>query len=158
LRRRDRFVIRDTSSYTNVITNDPLFKITYGDPMLQYYLQLAVEDVASKAASTMKVTLRVRHGTLSLVNVPTSVHFIYGSGLMDDRIEFSGSLQDVNYALSGLHYRPDFNWNRLSGGYEAAKRGIPSVEVISIEVENVYGLLSTSQLEVDVSPVNDPQK
>ena len=155
--RRERFVVRDASTYKNVITNDPLFSVTYGNPALQYYLQLEVQEESDRITSSiMNVTLRAHHGTLSLANVPFSIQFLYGSGLMDDRIELSGSLQDINYALSGLHYRPDFNWNRLTGGDQGAKRGIPAVEVISIEVRNARGMQSKDHMEVNIIPVNDP--
>jgi hypothetical protein len=71
--------------------------------------QLRLLDVDA-AASDVKVTLSVEHGTLSLANT-TGLTFTTGDGSADAMLVFTGSIADINTALNGLQYQPNQNYN-----------------------------------------------
>ena len=143
----DRHSVRDTYAYVNTLSNDPLFKITHGHPAVFDSTSGFVEvdssliagnsPMATSAAnraglsweqqqqrsenSTMRVTLRCHHGTMTMDRVGESLVFIHGAGFADDHFVFEGPLLAVNNALRGLLYTPDINWNSEKHAMDAAR-------------------------------------
>ena len=60
--------------------------------------------------NTIKITLNAAHGAVSL-NGTTNLAFSQGDGTADATMTFTGTLVDVNTALSSLAYTPNLNYN-----------------------------------------------
>ena len=74
------------------------------------------------------------HGTLTLLRVSEDLSFSKGSGFQDISVIFSGKIGSVNYALHGLQYLSDLNWNSYHGRKMAAGSGVEMVEKITMVV------------------------
>ena len=64
---------------------------------------------ADVAGDTLRVTLGVAAGVLTLGSIPAGLSFSTGDGTQDATMTFSGTLADINTALSGLTYRGNLN-------------------------------------------------
>lgn len=74
-------------------------------------LGVGVSDVdLAEGADTMKVTLRIEHGTLSLGQT-TGLTFDVGDGTDDATVTFSGSKAAIDAAFAELTYNPTANFN-----------------------------------------------
>jgi VCBS repeat-containing protein len=67
-------------------------------------------SVADVDATTVEVTLAVINGKLTLSGI-SGLTFIYGDGVADATMTFTGTKDDVNAALDGLIYRGNLNYN-----------------------------------------------
>ena len=70
---------------------------------------ISVFDVDAGEGS-IAVSLTVEHGVLTLPQT-TGLQFTSGDGASDPQLVFSGTLSNVNGALSGLVYTPTFNYH-----------------------------------------------
>ena len=71
--------------------------------------QISVSD-ADVAAGNLEITLSVTNGTLTLAGI-TGLSFITGDGTADSSLVFTGSLTDINNALSILTFNPNTHYN-----------------------------------------------
>jgi uncharacterized delta-60 repeat protein len=70
---------------------------------------IAGVSVADTEAATLQVTLSAQHGYITLAGA-SGLTFTAGDRASDATLTFSGSQLDVNAALAGLAYRPDYNY------------------------------------------------
>ncbi len=67
----------------------------------------------SENTTRVNVSLVVKYGYVTLpLRVPTAV-LLKGTGYQDTFLVLSGSIQDVNLALSRIVYRSQLNWNSV---------------------------------------------
>lgn len=95
--------------------------------------------LADEDDDTLTVTLSAE-GTLSLGQL-TGLTFVSGDGISDNTMTFSGSVADINAALSGLLYNPAANDDDGDG--------------ISISVDDGTGNVVEDTLGVTITPIND---
>ena len=67
---------------------------------------LAVSDVDASSSSIEKVTLSVADGTISLASI-AGLTFSTGTGTNDTTETFTGTLSDINNAISKVTYKPN---------------------------------------------------
>ena len=126
----------------------------------------------------VNVSIVVDHGVVSLPLLNENVTLLYGSGFKDKAVVITGSIADVNIALSKTIYRPNLNWNSQhdNQGYDVitvqsddAGLVLPVVNVPHADFERslqstivptsgIQGYLPSPcimRLTVDVIPVND---
>jgi hypothetical protein len=73
---------------------------------------ISISDVDA-GTSPVKVTLAVSHGKLTLSGT-SGLTFVTGDGTDDANMTFTGTIADINSALSGLTFDPDANYNGLA--------------------------------------------
>jgi plastocyanin len=101
----------------------------------------AVFSVADADADGQTVTLDVAGGTLSINT--SSVSLISGAGLNSARLVFTGSLANINAALTSLLFNP------------AADISGPAAARITLSTDDGHSGSATQNLSLDVSPQND---
>ncbi|HPS70411.1 MAG TPA: tandem-95 repeat protein, partial [Candidatus Cryosericum sp.] len=115
---------------------------------------VSVTDVdvneATSPNNTVRSTLTVSHGTLSLSKL-TGLTFSVGDGTADATMTFNGTLTDVNAALATLSYLPDKDYNSNWGSESC------TVTVSDLGHTGSGGALTDSKsVPITVTPVNDP--
>jgi hypothetical protein len=105
---------------------------------------ISVSDVDAGGAP-MQLTLSVTNGTVSLGGTG-GLTFLAGSGVNDATVTFTGTLADINAALSALSFRgaPDYY-------------GPATLQIVTDDLGNGSGaaLVATTTLAINVTPVND---
>lgn len=105
---------------------------------------ISVADV--DAVGSIKVTISATHGLLSLSGI-TGLTFTTGDGTADATMTFTGSISDINTALTGLKYQPDANFN-----------GAASLTIVSDD-QGLTGAggakTDTDTVDITVTSVND---
>lgn len=71
---------------------------------------ISIADV-DVGPSNMLVTLSVTDGTITLNTIPVLLSFSVGDGTADANMTFTGTLADINTALSSLEYRGNPHYN-----------------------------------------------
>ncbi|WP_331351399.1 putative Ig domain-containing protein [Cellvibrio sp. UBA7671] len=71
--------------------------------------QIQVADIDAGAATNIEVTLSVSNGVLTLAQT-TNLTMVTGDGTADSTLVFTGSITDINSALSTLTYTPANNY------------------------------------------------
>jgi VCBS repeat-containing protein len=103
-------------------------------------------SVADTDASSLKVTLSVSNGVLSLSSL-SGLTFQSGDGTTDAAMTFSGAISNINVALNGLVYRGNSNYN-----------GSDTLTVLTSDegATGVGGTLTdTDTVAITVNAVND---
>ncbi len=106
---------------------------------------LSVADVDS-GSGELQVTLSVAHGQLML-GTTTGLTFTTGDGAGDPTLVFTGSLSDLNAALSSLTYRPDLDYH-----------GSDAIAVVVDDLGNTGAggpLSDCGSVDLTITPVND---
>jgi uncharacterized repeat protein (TIGR01451 family)/fimbrial isopeptide formation D2 family protein len=107
---------------------------------------MSVSD-ADALTSSVQVALTATNGVLTLNGV-TGLTFSVGDGATDSTMTFSGSLSNINSALSGMIFTPTANFN-----------GAASVQIVANDLGNTGSggaLTDTDTVNITVNAVNDP--
>jgi hypothetical protein len=107
---------------------------------------IQVYDPDDRGAGTLwaKVTLQVEHGTLWLDWIPYGLQFTSGEGNGQSTVEFTGAIQDIDYALMSFEYQPASDYygpdNLVIHVDDLANGGTPTLTVdgsVSIVVDEI---------------------
>ena len=71
--------------------------------------KISISDVDANPTSSLKVTLSVPNGTLTL-NGTSGLSFATGDGTNDANMTFTGTLSNINTALNGMSFTPNANY------------------------------------------------
>jgi Domain of unknown function (DUF4347) len=71
--------------------------------------QVSISDVDA-GGGALQVTLTATNGTVTLSGT-TGLAFTSGDGTADSTMTFTGTMADINQALNGLGFTPDFNYS-----------------------------------------------
>ena len=127
---------------------------------------LSVDDVDADdnvpRNTTVRVTLEVGHGVLSLSTTQTTAPFFpaldftpangnLGDGIDDRKMTFTGLLTDVNAALNNLEYDPDQDFNDNIDAEEL----LVQVEDLGNIGDVFVNLIANEVIPISVDPVND---
>lgn len=147
----ERVVVRDTTNYSNILTNDPLFNETYTSAThfdVYRFLHNDGQEPDDSNSHIYTLDVSVRHGRLSFNRVPSDIVFVLGSGFEDDHVIVKGKLSSVNILLSMLFYKADPNFNANTNNLEM-------FDVLLLNISDPYGLWDLKTMSLFVVPVND---
>ncbi|QUY44819.1 RHS repeat-associated core domain-containing protein [Acaryochloris marina] len=104
---------------------------------------ISISD-ADAGSSSLEVTLSVDHGILTLSQT-SGLTFNTGNGVADASMIFTGTLADINAALTDLIYQGELDFN--------------GTDIVNIAVDDLShsgsGLTDSQSIDVTVNPVND---
>ncbi|HEY9629714.1 MAG TPA: DUF4347 domain-containing protein [Coleofasciculaceae cyanobacterium] len=109
---------------------------------------ISIQD-PDAGSSPVKVTLTATHGVLTLSST-SGLIFSQGDGLSDAALLFTGSIVNINNALSGMLFSPDANFN-----------GSATVQVNINDLGNTGGggeKTDTKTIGITVNAINDAPK
>lgn len=109
-----------------------------------------IEDVDSLVITKYQVGISISamYGSISLGQVSTQLNFVSGTGTQDNFVLFSGDLDLVNAALSGLQYQGHLDF-----------AGMDKIQIKVQDTSNfdaTGGAQDAKNVSVKVTPVNDP--
>src|SRR5206468_4212590 len=105
----------------------------------------SIADIDAGTGS-VQVTLTVTHGTLTLGNT-ANLSFLTGTGTADATMTFTGTVADVNTALTNLRFTP-------AAGY----RGPAALAIATDDLGNTGAggpLTDADTVLLDITPIND---
>ena len=104
---------------------------------------LSPVGVSTTQEVSITVTLTVSNGTLTLPSdVLSYLSFSAGDGSSDPSMVFSGNVTAINYALSGVRYLPNPNYN--------------GSDALSVNASAASSVNEQGTLAITITPSNDP--
>ncbi|MEJ7591909.1 MAG: GEVED domain-containing protein [Planctomycetaceae bacterium] len=102
---------------------------------------------AHLGTNILTVTLTATNGRLTLGTIPATLLFASGDGTLDATMEFTGKLQDINAALTGLTFVPNLDYF-----------GPASVTILTSDLGEFSGPAESTSttIAINVTEVNDP--
>ncbi|WP_193747495.1 putative Ig domain-containing protein, partial [Cellvibrio sp. OA-2007] len=145
----DSFTVNITAVNDAPVNTVPGAQVTSEDTDLIFSAgngnQIQITDVDA-GGSSVQVSISVAHGILSLSSV-AGLTFSTGIGLADRSMVFTGTVANINNALSTLYYTPD-------NGYSGAET--LSITTNDLGNTGTGGALSdTDTVNITVNPIND---
>jgi hypothetical protein len=110
-------------------------------PTAKNHLQsIVVEDLDAAPTDLFTVTLEAPRGNLTLLS-RQSVTFTQGTGVLDSKVVFQGTLAQINEGLMSVNYSP--------------QRDLTGWDTVSIMVHDGFDVVNSS-ITIWVDAVNDP--
>jgi PKD domain/Bacterial cadherin-like domain/Bacterial Ig domain len=107
---------------------------------------ISISDVDAGTTNSVKVTLSVPNGTLTLSGT-SGLTFLSGNGTNDSNMAFTGTISNINSALNGMSFTPNANVNG------------PSPLIVNTDDQGNTGSggaqIDSDAVSILVNPVND---
>jgi len=112
---------------------------------------VAISDVDG-GSGLHEISINCNNGRIKLDPLLTGLTFSSGDGMLDDYLNFTGSLADINIAIQNFTYVPKHHWH--TSGRELDEIVITINDMGLMDPEKDAGI-SSKTLFVEVLPVND---